>query len=504
MATLPKEIASEFAFRPPQRQALTKLHATLAGVDFSDSLADIQAGIPGTLSFDTEFPSFCFDLATGVGKTKLLAGSIAYLARNGISRNFLIIAPGETIYSKLIREFTPGSPDYILKGIAGFAEPKVVSGEDYLYREAAQASGDPLTIYIFNIQKLLAGTTKQRYKFHSFQETLGTSFAERLREKGDLVVLMDESHRYRGDEYFASINALKPKLGLEYTATPVHRGNVILQYPLKTAIADGWVKRIRPVYRQNDAAFDEELDELKLRDGLLLHEQTKLELETYADNVGVQRIRPLALINIELIDKAKTLKQHLEDDLGFAGKVLLIHSKSPDEEERQLVELETAGSAIEIVVHVNKLREGWDVKNIFTIIPLRASISNVLTAQTIGRGVRLPFGANNREELAVPDIATLNVICYQRGRDTRARQLRTHHRIERPARRGRAGRRGEAAEDREAARRAYRLQEHHRGPRGLRLSPVVRRAQAIQTEGRDFRRRVGCTPSRCRHPQRGE
>ena len=64
---------------------------------------------------------------------------------------------------------------------------------------------DPVSIYVFNIQKLLAGTTKSRYKFHTFQETLGASFAETMRDKGDLVVLMDESHRYRGPEYFAAI-----------------------------------------------------------------------------------------------------------------------------------------------------------------------------------------------------------------------------------------------------------------------------------------------------------
>jgi superfamily II DNA or RNA helicase len=359
-------------------------------------------------------------MATGIGKTKLLSGCITYLSRSSLSSNFLIIAPGETIYSKLLREFAPDSPNYILKGILGCDRVRLISGDDYLFREPLLVTDDPITIYIFNIQKLLKGTTKQRYKFHTFQETLGESFAGALRAKQDLVVLMDESHRYRGPEYFAAINGLQPMLGLEFTATPVFRRNVIYSYSLKQAIADGWVKRLRPIYRQNDASFEEELDDLKLRDGLKVHEATKLTLETYADNLGIPRIHPLVLINIELISKAEELKRRLEKEFGYAGKVLLIHSKSEDEEERRLVELEES-STVEIVVHCNKLREGWDVKNIFTIIPLRASISNILTAQTIGRGVRLPFGVNNREELDDPDVATLNVICYQKGRDNYAR-----------------------------------------------------------------------------------
>lgn len=424
----PKEIATEFGFRDPQRRALMRVHATLGAVDLHDQLADIEASLPGGFSFDSAFPSFCFDMATGVGKTKLLAGCIVYLARNGYSRDFFVIAPGETIYTKLIREFTPGEPGYLFKGIGGMEDIRVVTGEDYLYREPLTNTDDPLTVYVFNIQKLLSGTAKTRYKFHTFQETLGASFADTIRDKGDLVVLMDESHRYRGPEYFAAIKGLEPMLGLEFTATPAFRGNVIVEYPMKLAVADGWVKRLRPIYRQNDAAFEEELDELKLRDGLLVHEQTKLELDTYADAMGLDRITPMVLINLPLIEKAEELRKRLEDELGYAGKVLLIHSKSEDEEERRLVELETRGD-VEIVVHVNKLREGWDVRNIFTIIPMRASISNTLTAQTIGRGVRLPFGANNREELANPEVATLSVICYQAGRDNYARIIESSEQL---------------------------------------------------------------------------
>jgi len=412
-----KEIAAEFGFRDPQRRALMRLQATLDAVDLSDPLDDIKASLPGTIDFDTSFPSFCFDMATGVGKTKLLAGAVVLLARTGKSRNFFIIAPGGTIYEKLIRELTPGSPGYLFAGIGGLEDLRVITGDDYLFREALATTADPMTVYVFNIQKLLTGSEKQRYKFHTYQETLGKKFAERIRDKADLVVLMDESHRYRGVEYFAAIEALHPVLGLEFTATPAYRGNVIVDYPLKSAISDGWVKELRPIYRQNDASLEEELDDLKLKDGLLVHETTKLELATYAASTGLDPITPMVLINVQTIEEARILAERLEsEDFGYAGRVLVIHSQSDDEEERRLVELESRGD-VEIVVHVNRLREGWDVRNIFTIIPLRASVSTTLTAQTIGRGVRLPFGVNNRSELADPSVATLSVICYQAGKD---------------------------------------------------------------------------------------
>jgi superfamily II DNA or RNA helicase len=397
-----------------------RLHATIGAIDLRSPIADVEASLPGGIRFDSTFPSFCFALATGVGKTKLLASAIAYLQRNAVSRNFFVLAPGETIYSKLIRDFTQGSKTYVFSGIAGVDDVRVITGDDYLYRESQSAATDPVSIYIFNIQKLLSGSANQRYRFHSFQETLGASFAERIREKEDLVVLMDESHRYRGPEYFAAIADLKPMVGLEFTATPAFMGNVIFEYALKQAISDGWVKKIRPIYRRNDASLEEELDELKLRDGLLVHEATKLELSAYADAYQETAITPMVLINLPLISQAESLKGRLEGELGYAGKVLLIHSRSDEEDEQRLVELEDRGD-VEIVLHVSRLREGWDVRNIFTIIPLRASISETLTAQTIGRGVRLPFAANNRADLPKPDVATLSVICYQRGRDNYAR-----------------------------------------------------------------------------------
>ena len=65
------------------------------------------------------------------------------------------------------------------------------------------------------------------------------------------------------------------------------------------------------------------------------------------------------------------------------------------------------------MIHVNKLKEGWDVTNLFTIVPLRASASDILTEQTLGRGLRLPYG----KRTGVEAVDTLTVIAHDRFND---------------------------------------------------------------------------------------
>ncbi|NDK10613.1 MAG: DEAD/DEAH box helicase family protein [Armatimonadetes bacterium] len=419
---LAQTIAEAMNLRPPLATALRRLHANLSAVSLHDGLAKIKDDLPSQFSFDTEFPSFCFDVATGVGKTRLMGACIAYLYEQGLSRNFFLLAPGETIYRKMKAEIVRSHPKYLFAGLPQLHNARIVTGDDYQWRESLSGRlFDEATIYIFNIQKLLKGGEKQKYKFHSFLETLGRSFADAMREKGDLVLLMDESHRYRGPKFFEALHGLEPLLGLEFTATPAYHGNKLVDYSMRTAIEDGWVKRVRPIYRENDAQGDEHLDLLKLQDGLRIHLRTKAHLETCAANEGLPPIRPLVFINTRDIEHGQKIQQLIESKkiMGgqFKGKTLLIHSKSNEEDEEALVALETPDSNVEVVIHVMRLKEGWDVQNIYTIIPLRVTISETLGAQTIGRGVRLPFGKSNRSEFDDEEVAKLNVICYQKGKD---------------------------------------------------------------------------------------
>ena len=120
---------------------------------------------------------------------------------------------------------------------------------------------------------------------------------------------MDESHHYRADRGMQVINELNPILGLELTATPqVERGakpvkfkNVVYEYSLAKAMRDGFVKEPAVATRKD---FDpdqykkapEDLDRIKLEDGIRLHEDTKVALDIYARDNKVQTVKPFVLV----------------------------------------------------------------------------------------------------------------------------------------------------------------------------------------------------------------
>src|SRR5687768_13384671 len=302
-------IAGRLSLRPPQRRALeildrvTEIVPPAKDADVQTALAVIRDEYPSVTDFERDFPSLCFALATGVGKTRLMGAFISYLhVAHGID-NFFVLAPNLTIYNKLIADFTPGSAKYVFKGVAAFATqpPEIITGDNYTSR--AGTLFDQLVrckVNIFNISKInteVRGGRSPRIK--RLSEYLGESYFDYLAALPDLVLLMDESHRYRASAGVRAINELQPILGLELTATPyvtsgtttVPFQNVVLDYPLRRAMEDGFVKEPAVVTRKsfNPAGMPPgELERLKLEDGVRLHEQTKVELETYAREQGVE------------------------------------------------------------------------------------------------------------------------------------------------------------------------------------------------------------------------
>lgn len=116
-------------------------------------------------------------------------------------------------------------------------------------------------------------------------------------------------------------------------------------------------------------------------------------------------------------DHADRLKARIEHDEFFngayRGKVITVHSNLTGEESEETMQrLLTVehDKDTEIVIHVNKLKEGWDVTNLYTIVPLRASASEILTEQTIGRGLRLPYG----KRTGVEAVDRLTIIAHDR------------------------------------------------------------------------------------------
>lgn len=432
-------ISGRLSLRPPQRESLeildrvTELAPPSKDVDVEAALAAITAEYPTVTDFEREFPSLCFALATGVGKTRLMGAFISYLYLAHGFKNFFVLAPNLTIYNKLRDDFTPGKPKYVFKGIAEFATeaPVLITGDDYesLARNLFDQP-DQCNVNIFNISKInseVRGGKSPRIK--RLSEYIGDSYFNYLSGLHDLVMLMDESHRYRASAGIRAINELKPVLGLELTATPfveTSKGaipfkNVIYDYPLGRAMADGFVKEPAVVTRKdfNPAGMaPEEIERLKLEDGVRLHESIKVELETYARETGNEIVKPFVLVIARDTTHASQLMQLIQSESFFEGhyadKVIQVDSSrtgvAEDEMVERLLKVEHADEPTEIVIHVNMLKEGWDVTNLYTIVPLRAANARILIEQSIGRGLRLPYGRRT----GVMPVDRLNIIAHDK------------------------------------------------------------------------------------------
>ena len=431
-------ISGRLSLRHPQRDSLAILDRVcdiLPPKKDSDrvaGLAAIQSEFPTVTDFEREFPSLCFSLATGVGKTRLMGAFISYLYLAHGIKNFFVLAPNLTIYNKLIADFTPNTPKYVFKGISEFAIdfPEIITGDNYEKSASTLPGLFKCKINIFNISKInseVRGGKSPRIK--RLSEYIGESYFDYLAGLDDLVILMDESHRYRASAGIRAINELKPVLGLELTATPfvetskaaIPFQNVIFDYPLGKAMTDGFVKEPAVVTRQdfNPAGMPtEEIERIKLEDGVRLHESLKVELETYARNNSVPIVKPFILVIARDTTHAAALVALMESEKFFDGryrdKILQVDSSSTGAKEDEMVErllkVESTAEPTEIVVHVNMLKEGWDVTNLYTIIPLRAANARILIEQSIGRGLRLPYG----KRTGVTAVDRLNIIAHDK------------------------------------------------------------------------------------------
>jgi len=437
-------VSGRLSLRAPQRESLeilarvTDIVPPAKGGDVQQALGIIQSEFPAVTDFERDFPSLCFALATGVGKTRLMGAFISYLRLAHDMRHFFVLAPNLTIYNKLIADFTPGTPKYVLQGIAEFAQnpPEIITGDNYEGGRGVRGARSELFgerdvhINIFNISKInteVRGGSTPRIK--RLSEYIGESYFDYLAGLDDLVLLMDESHRYRASAGVRAINELRPVLGLELTATPqVEAGgcverfhNVIYSYPLSRALADGFVKQPAVATRENfdaGAYSPEGLERLKLEDGARVHEAVRAGLETYALDHDVARVKPFMLVIARDTEHANALQKFVESEVfaggAYAGRVITVHSKTSGEERDEtvarLLRVESADEPTEIVIHVNMLKEGWDVTNLYTIVPLRAANARTLVEQSIGRGLRLPYG----KRTGVRAVDRLTIIAHDR------------------------------------------------------------------------------------------
>lgn len=407
-------ISGVMSLRNPQEKSLKILEEIINDTDLVNNrniegiLKVIHSKYPICSDFERDFISLTFALATGVGKTRLMGAFITYLYTNYGIKNFLVVAPGTTIYEKLKSDLgNPDNPKYVFKGLGCFNNPpKIIADDDYANKNISLFDSE-VNIYVYNIGKF----DKEKTKMKAFNEFLGMSFYQKLAEMKDLVILMDESHHYRADKGMTAINELKPILGLELTATPIVNiknkqvpfKNVVYEYPLSEAIKDGYT-RVPFALTRTDIDFyhfgDDQLDKLMLNDGIKYHELIKSKLINYAKVNKRPLVKPFMLVVCKDTEHAKKIEEYIKsndfENGKYKYKTIKIESKMSGVETevntKLLLEVEKVDNPVEIVIHVNMLKEGWDVNNLYTIVPLRTASSKILREQMVGRGLRLPYG----------------------------------------------------------------------------------------------------------------
>lgn len=386
---------------------------------------------PFIKSFERDFPSFAFSIATGIGKTRLMGACIAYLYLKKGIKHFFVLAPNLTLYEKLKRDFgDPSYEKYVFKGIAEFAAnpPAVIDGDNYSNYSGFGYGNlyNRVEINVFNISKFNSDSKESKKgmpRMKRLSEYIGKSYFEYLSNLEDLVILMDEAHRYHADASKRAIDELHPILGLEMTATPTdEKGksfkNIVYEYNLAQALADGKYVKIPTIAKrrnfQRGGLSEREVDMIKLEDAISIHEHTKAHLELYSRQNKLPLVKPFILVICKNIGHATDTLHMIEDELfggRYKGKVLQIDSSTKKDEEidQLFVSLEKPENKIEVVIHVNMLKEGWDVTNLYTIVPLRAADAPILVEQSIGRGLRLPYGG---KRTGYPDVDKLTVIAH--------------------------------------------------------------------------------------------
>jgi type III restriction enzyme len=197
--------------------------------------------------------------------------------------------------------------------------------------------------------------------------------------------------------------------------------NVVMDYPLARAMEDGFVKEPAVVTQRNfdaKAMPPEEVERVKLQDGVRMHEATKVELKTYARTQRRQ--------GGQALHAGDCARHHARGGAvgAFAVGSLLCRALPQQgdpggqqqdrcgrgRDDPRLLAVESVDEPTEIVIHVNMLKEGWDVTNLYTIVPLRAANARTLVEQSIGRGLRLPYG----KRTGVAAVDRLSIIAHDR------------------------------------------------------------------------------------------
>jgi type III restriction enzyme len=328
------------------------------------------------------------DLATGTGKSYVIYGIAQMMLSLGFVDKVLVLCPSLTIEDGLLEKFRKLAEDpALLKAIpeeCKFKNPSIKTA-DVTIKE-----GD---ICVENI--------------HAVYERTGSSIRDSFVGNGErTLVLSDEAHHIfnvmegRDKEAqslkkwkdFLLSNEYNFKYMIGFTGTAYIKddyfNDVIYRYSLRQAVNDKIVKMVDYVSKNEDAE-----NEIKFQEIYDNHQANK--------NI-YRKVKPLTILVTKDIMRAKQLATELSEFLQNKGnitaeecenKVLIVTSANEHKANiKKLKQVDTKEDNTEWIVSVSMLTEGWDVKNVFQIVPWedKAFNSKLLIAQVLGRGLRVP------------------------------------------------------------------------------------------------------------------
>lgn len=455
-----KGIAVPFRYYFAQREAVETIIwlYDVAGVESKyDMVKYDKIGRISMDMFREDWLRFVIKMATGSGKTKVMSLLLVwayfhktYEPNSGLARNFLLITPNIIVLERIKTDFN---------GLKIFYEDPVLPGNGYEgqnwqddfqitlhLQDEVRTISNTGNIFLTNIHRVFEGNVKG---VSSEDEDTSAYFlgndpvaktnesridlGEIVRDIDELIVINDEAHHIHDEKlaWFKSIQDIHNKLlqkdkklalQIDMTATPKHNNGAIFvqtvsDYPLVEAIHQRIVKN--PVLP--DQASRAKLNE----------KQSSLFTEKYEDfiKLGIEEWRKtykeleptgkkaILFIMTDDTKNCDDVTNYLEKNYSdLKGAVLTIHTnksgdisetvKGKDEEElrklrQQANAIDSMESPFKVIVSVLMLKEGWDVRNVTTIVGLRAysAKSNILPEQTLGRGLRrMFFGMDGVEE----------------------------------------------------------------------------------------------------------
>jgi type III restriction enzyme len=398
------------------------------------------AKVPGihVLQYD-DFARYAIKMATGSGKTKVMALAIAWQYFNAVAegrddyaKTFLVIAPNVIVFERLRTDFGGGRvfrTDPIVP-----PELRIFWEMDFYMRGDPERASSQGALYLTNIQQFYerAGMAASGEP-DVMTDVLGPAppttnvsvedFDDRIAARGmPAMVINDEGHHVHEEdnEWSRVIRRLHSKseaglaAQLDFSATPRYQKGglftwTVYDYPLKQAIIDGVVKK--PMKGITVGLNEARSDAASVKyEGYLTAGVERWK--EYRDQLRPLDKKPVFFVMLNSTAEADDVGDYLRvkypAEFGATDdgkqRLLVIHTDRSGEVSKRDLEaarsvarrVDEGDSPVNAIVSVLMLREGWDVQNVTVIVGLRpyTSKANILPEQTIGRGLRLMFGAD--------------------------------------------------------------------------------------------------------------